>query len=164
MTMDAAIEGWYEMVDKTIHRDDEQAIAGYERLFPLYGLDPATVRPLFEGARDPINGKAFLVDFVENAKASAANFEAVGLAQMWYLAFGYLDEYWREIEETTASAETSWSDADVLEHACRVFAASGCAAHPRAIQYAKEQGLTDLWDLRGAPDNCIKTDGEWTCQ
>jgi hypothetical protein len=56
------------------------------------------------------------------------------------------------------------SDADSLEHFCRVLAASGCAAHPAAIPYAKQQGLTDLWDQRGPPDRCSKIGGEWTCE
>jgi len=84
----------------------------------------------------------------------------MNLAQQWYLAFGYLDDYWREIEETNARSNSSWSDADTLEHACRVFSVTGCANLRRAIAYAEKSGLTELWDIRGAPDRCNNDSGE----
>ena len=144
--------------------DDEAAIAGFQRAFRGYGLDPSTVRPLIEGARNPDTGKEFLIDFVNEAKANAIDFEAVGSAQTWYLLFAYLDEFWREVEETTARSTSSWSDSDIIEANCRIFAATGCANHPRAIAYAKQQGLMELWDKRGAPDRCNKGSGEWVCE
>ena len=144
--------------------EDEKAIAGFEVLFEFYGMDSADVRPLVMGARDSETGKAILIDFVDAAVANAATFQDAGDARMWFLAFGYLDEYWNEIEEMTAQSDSSWTDADVLEHSCRVLAATHCAAHPRAILYAEQQGLTELWDVRGAPDNCRKTDDKWSCE
>ena len=81
-----------------------------------------------------------------------------------YLQLGLFLEAWDQIEEMTAQSDSSWTDAGVLEHACRVFAATHCAAHPRAMLYAEQRGLTELWDVRGAPDNCRQTDGKWSCQ
>jgi len=144
--------------------EDEKAIAGLEALFEFTGLDSADVRPLMKGARNSETGKAFLANFVADAVANTTNYQDAMTARMWFLVFGYLDEYWNEIEEITAQSDSSWSDADILEHACRVFAAAHCAAHPRAMLYAEQQGLTELWGVRGAPDNCRKTDGKWTCE
>jgi TolB-like protein len=155
---------WYSELALISRGEDEKAIAGFEELFESIGLDPADVRPLMTGARDSETGKAFLTDFVENAVANAANHQDAMNARAWFLVFGYLDEYWNEIEEITAQSDSSWTDADLLEHACRVFAATHCAAHPRAMLYAEQQHLTELWDVRGAPDNCRKTDGKWSCQ
>jgi tetratricopeptide (TPR) repeat protein len=155
---------WFLATDLLIAGEDEQAITVLENIFPEFGLDPSTVRSLVENARDPDTGKEYLVNFVNDAKAEARNFVDIVNAQLWYQVFGYMDELWREIEETTAKSQSSWSDADVLEHSCRVFAASGCASHPRAIVYAQEQGLTDLWDKRGPPDRCSKDSGEWVCE
>ena len=154
---------WFYATALLIAGEDEQAITIFENIYSEYGLDPSTVRSLVENARDPDTGKEYLVNFVNDAKAEAQNFLDIVNAQAWYQAFGYLDEFWREIEETTAKSQSSWSDADALEHTCRVFAASGCASHPRAIVYALQQGMTDLWDRRGPPDRCSKDSGEWVC-
>ena len=162
------LAGWpeadIELLARLAAGEFESAIAGFENLYAEFGLERAEVRPFIEAARNPETGRDFLRNWVDREKARAKDVLDMNSAQLWYLAFGYLDDFWREIEETTAQSSVSWSDADSLEHMCRVLAKTGCAAHPRAIAYAKEQGLTDLWDQRGRPDRCSKIDGEWACE
>jgi len=159
-----AISEWVMHSGMLSRGEDEKAIAGLEAVFAAYGLDPETVRPLVRGARHPETGREYLIEFVNDAKVNAANFADIVNAQNWFLIFGYLDEFWRETEETDAQTGGSWSNADLLEEACRVHSATGCANHPRAIEYAKRSSLTELWDQRGPPDRCSKDSGAWVCE
>jgi TolB-like protein len=155
---------YFELLARLAAGEFESAIDGFEKLYPELGLDPGDVRLFVESASNPETGREFLKNWVEGEKAGALSVLDMNKAQFLYLGFGYLDDYWREIEETTAKSSVSWSDADSLEHLCRVLAATGCAVHPAAIPYAKQQGMTDLWDQRGPPDRCSKIDGEWVCE
>jgi len=159
-----AISEWVMHSGMLSRGEDEKAIAGLEAVFAAYGLDPETVRPLVRGARHPETGREYLIEFVNDAKVNAANFADIVNAQNWFLSFVYLDEFWRQTEETDAQTGGSWSNADLLEEACRVHSATGCANHPRAIEYAKRSSLTELWDQRGPPDRCSKDSGAWVCE
>ena len=153
-----------EMLDRVAHGEYEIAITGLERLYESIGLDPAEVRPFVQSARDPDTGKDFLAGYIKEIKESAASVQEIMTAKFWYLAFGYVDEFWQEIEDTAALSTSSWTDADVLEHACRFLAVTRCAASPRAIAYAKQNQMTELWDTRGPPDRCHKDSGDWVCE
>jgi TolB-like protein len=155
---------WYALIDFLVAGEDELAIAGLEAFYEAYGWDRSTVRPFVEGSRDIKTGKAFLIEQVNKQKADAETLLELNNAQVWYLAFGYLDEFWREIDETVSQTDSAWTNADALEHICQLYPAAGCTRHSRFDSFAKDQGWTDLWDKRGAPDNCSKTDDKWSCE
>jgi len=155
---------WIELLDRVAHGEYESAITGLESAFQALGLDPAEARPFIQSASNPATGKEFLAGHIKDTKESNANVEEITTAQFWYLAFGYVEEYWQEIEDTAAQSTTSWTDADVLEHACRVLAITGCAASPRAIAYAEQNQMIELWEKRGPPDRCSKDRGAWICE
>ena len=155
---------YIDLLDRLVAGEDELAIAGFEDYYAAYGWDPADVRPLVEGARNPETGKAFLIEQVNTQKAAARNVLELNTAQAWYLAFGYLDEYWREIDEMYAQTESAWNNADTLDHDCGIFPASGCIRHPKFIPHSEQNSMVELWDRRGPPDRCSKNTGQWVCE
>lgn len=82
----------------------------------------------------------------------------------WYLALGKLDEYWAAIQRLRADAGESWDDTGYLREYGIANRHTGYTRHPAFLESARETGMTDLWDRRGAPDFCSKTSGEWVCE
>ncbi len=115
-------------------------------------------------ASDPESGLKFLRSWIEEAELAADSYSEKINVKYWYLILGYLDDYWQEIEEITPGLPSLWSNAETLEFNGIVSHANGFRRHPNFIPYAMKYGMLDLWDLRGAPDYCKKTDGEWACQ
>ena len=81
---------------------------------------------------------------------------------LWYLAFGALDDYYEAISRIN-NVDTAWTNSDNLEFAGRVYKVSGYADHPLFESTAFDWGLLDLYEQRGAPDDCEKVDGNWVC-
>ena len=84
------------------------------------------------------------------------------LTQM-YLVLGFLDRYFELILESDLTAST-WTDADTWIYAGTVFRQTGFIAHPRYVEVAGLIGIVDIWEERGPPDFCEKSDGKWTCK
>ena len=130
----------------------------------MFGQNGQALEELIGNASDPESGLEFLRSWVEETESEADSYLEKTSAKFWYLILGYLDDYWREIEEVAPESTSSWTNAEVLEFNGVVFHASGFRRHPSYIPYAKKYGMLDLWDTRGAPDTCSKTNGRWICE
>jgi tetratricopeptide (TPR) repeat protein len=144
--------------------EDEKAIIWWEKAYSAIGKDPAEVRPFIESVRNPETGKAFLVQWLDARIATASNFDERRLLFYWYLAFGYIDDYWLALEALEAGSSKGWTDADTLEQAGMIFRNAGYAKHPKYLPRAKAVSLVDLWDKRGPPEHCSKASGDWVCE
>ncbi len=151
-------------VDALLEGDDDDAIEWLEKAWSATGIDPTAAASFVNGARNANGGKAFLDDWVVAKSVNAANLYERSLAYLWYLPFGYLDDLWEGIDKLSGGVTNNWSNADALEEMAMVLRRSGFARHPEYLRRAKEQGMTDLWDVRGAPDHCAKTSGDWVCE
>jgi TolB-like protein/Flp pilus assembly protein TadD len=145
-----------------VARDYEAAVVSLKAFQDLFFIGDNELESFVTRASDPGTGAAYLQARIEAARARGSIAEIVG-EQIFLLLFGYLDEYWGEIERASAYS-SGWSNADVLEHVCVMWVDSGCRQHPRYIAYAETSGLTDLWDKRGAPDHCAKVNDRWHCK
>jgi len=151
-------------VDALLEGDDDDAIEWLEKAWSATGIDPTAAASFVNGARNANGGKAFLDDWVVAKSVNAANLYERSLAYLWYLPFGYLDDLWEGIDKLSGGVTNNWSNADALEEMAMVLRRAGFARHPEYLRRAKEQGMTDLWDVRGAPDHCAKTSGDWVCE
>ena len=124
------------------------------------GQDPSLVRYEVERILDPDTGKAFLDAWIEERVTSHPYPAFAEHEYAWYLAFGYVDELWRKIDEMYASSDSAWSTADDLVGIGLSFPLTGFRRHPDFIT----QDKIDLWEERGAPDTCKKINDQWTCE
>ncbi len=149
-------------VDFLVAGDIEAAIAAEEKYNRTFGIDPAEARTMIESAIDPEHGKAYLDDMIksqfEEAKA-AGKLNAAFNAYNWYLAFGYVDDAWRAIEQDRATSRSTWRNSQFIEFVGVSFPGTGFTRHPGFAT----PGRVELWDSRGKPDMCDKIDGEWVC-
>ena len=150
--------------DFMLHGEDEKALSWFEKYFSATGGGPAEVRSFIESVRDPETGKAFLDQWVDAQVADALNILDLREDYFWYLAFGYIDDYWLGLETLEGGVSKGWTNADTLEQAGMVFRRTGFTIHPKYLPRAKATSLVDLWDKRGPPDHCSKASGEWVCE
>jgi TolB-like protein len=143
--------------------DDEVAAGLLERAFEVTGFEPADPRNFIENVRAPGSGKTFLDAWIEQAVARATNVDELRRPYFWYLMFGYLDDYWNAID-LLDDPVAAWTNSDTLEHQGMMYVGSGYRQHPRYIERARSEGVTNLWDERGPPDHCSKESGEWICE
>jgi hypothetical protein len=155
---------WQLGVDALLDGDDESAIPWLEKLWVANGWDPAAVRPFVNGARDPENGKSYVDEWIQSTVANAADLNGRRFALSWYLPFGYLDDHWRAINSLRGGIDKGWTNADLLEYGGMLWRRGGFARHPEYMPRSRAQGLTELWDVRGAPDHCSKVSGDWVCE
>ena len=154
----------YIAMDRVIAGDYEGAIDPLERAWAAEGRDPAGARSFIQRAADPESGKRFLDDWIREGVSAAARINEANYIYAWYLAFGYLDEYFEIIDRYYAETDTTWTNADILEQLGAIYPHSGYSAHPKFIENMKRVAFTELWDLRGPPDRCTKNSGEWVCE
>lgn len=121
-------------------------------------------RQILAAAADAENGAALLDAWFAGALARASDFATRYYVYYWYLVLGRIDDYWRAIEETGSQNNWYWATEGYLLHYGMAFPQTGFTRHPTYLKYAKESGLIDLWEARGAPDRCSKVDGEWVCE
>lgn len=131
---------------------------------PDYAWSPSAARTVVEGVTNSENGKAFLDAWVHDALKDVSNFNDVNNVYFWYLAFGYIDDYWKAIHDLGGEKFYDWSDAGSLLQYGMYYPQSGFMRHPDFLEYAHGSRLTDLWDERGPPDRCSKESGEWVCE
>jgi TolB-like protein len=148
--------------DQLIAGNDELGADYHATHFQLVGADPEVVRNLIKNARDPNTGKVFLDHWINNALANASNTVEKFEPYIWYLQFGFLDDYFAGVRKLRGDG-IGWTDADTLENYGMIFRASGYTRHPVYMEFAETDGQFDLWDQRGAPDHCQKVDGDWVC-
>ncbi|MFT5501104.1 MAG: TolB-like protein [Woeseiaceae bacterium] len=96
--------------------------------------------------------------------AGDSNSSSATSTNYWYMVLGYDDEYWQIINDIRAQEESGWSNAEYLYLFGLAHSHSGFSAHPMYLEFAKNEGLIELWDVRGPPDHCSKDSGEWICK
>jgi TolB-like protein len=102
--------------------------------------------------------------WIRDQADGATNFQDANNTYYWYLVLGYVDEYWAEIERIGRAKNYAWTNTEFLVQYGIAFPTTGFRSHPSFTRYARETGLTDLWDDRGAPDFCSKDSGNWVCE
>ena len=138
---------------------DEIAIRHTESFLRNQGQPVEWVRELVVGARDPETGQAHLDRLLPQLKISAGGVSG----DFYYLAFKYLDRFFEKLVEIGIYG-VEWTSADTLITDGTIHRQSGFTAHPRYLEVAEAQGFFELWDERGAPDQCKKLDGQWACE
>jgi TolB-like protein len=144
--------------------DLDAAIEPLEKAWAAMGLDSGEARAFIEGASDPENGKAFLDARIRRGIGEDHSQENINRWYPWYLAFGYLDDFFEIIEPLQAETDTTWTNADTLEGLGMVYTMSGYLAHSEFMQRNRRFSIMDIWDKRGPPDRCSKDSGEWVCE
>jgi TolB-like protein/tetratricopeptide (TPR) repeat protein len=155
---------WDIALDYLIAKEFESAIEILEKAPAMAFWNPKDARHVVENAADPVNGKAFLDEWIDDVVENASDFLDVNRAYYWYLAFGHIDDYWQQIENYEAQTDSAWTMADELEIWGTAFPASGYTRHPQYLTNGIIWGLTELWDTRGPPDMCSKSTGQWVCE
>jgi tetratricopeptide (TPR) repeat protein len=128
------------------------------------GMNGQALEEFIENATEPGSGLKFLRAWVDEIDSNADNYFDKFQAKRWYLRLGYLDDYWREIEENSPESPSTWSSAETMEYVGKNSRGSGFTKHPSYIPYETKYGMVDLWNKHGAPDYCSKTDGQWACE
>ena len=154
----------YIAFGRVIAGDWDGAVEPLRRASVDLGLDPSEAQSFIERAADPENGKRFLDEWIREGVKSATGIEATNNYYGWYLAFGYLDEYFDIIDRYYAETDSTWTNGDLLEQFGVTYPHSGYTAHPKFLEHMKRISLTEIWDSRGAPDRCSKDSGEWVCE
>jgi TolB-like protein len=128
------------------------------------GMSGQALREFIDEATHPESGLEFLRAWVDTKDAEAGTYFDRINAKVWYLILGHLDDFWREIEENTPESPSSWTNSESLEFFGVILHAGGFRKHPKYIPYVEKYGMLDVWDTRGAPNYCNKTDGQWACE
>jgi TolB-like protein len=147
-----ASQGRYDEAANALERYNNTA-AGRDRPNSL-NVDQAANRE---------TGEAYLSEWIAEQSEGAENFSDIIVSRSYYLVFGYIDAFWREIGYFSLGPSKGWSNSDLLEYFCTVLPGTGCRAHSKYVPQLSRWGMHDLWDKRGAPDHCSKESGEWVC-
>ena len=158
---------WFVPAVHLAQKRDDSAIAQTEAGLERDGIsDSSWVRDLVAGARDPVNGQAYLDRRIPQIIASMPD-EYAGEWQnaltLWYLLFGFVDRYYELIFEAGPNAKI-WTDADFHVWKGTLFRHGGFTAHPKYLEAAEKLGITDVWEQRGPPDFCNKVADQWICE
>jgi len=111
----------YLAADALVQGNDESAIDLYEKYLAGIGADPSTIRTVIENTSNAETGKLFLDQWIAAAVAEAANIDELRQAYIWYLSFGYLDDFWLAIETLGGVTILGWTNADTLDWAAFQF-------------------------------------------
>jgi TolB-like protein len=152
------------LFDSLVHRDYQQAIDYFEQNFQPEQIGRSEFRTFVNGAAEPDTGKQFLdQQIAEMVNGARRNLGKV-VGYQWYLFFGHVNDYWAAIDDLTGDSSSIWSDAEPLLFYGSVWPQSGFIQHPSYLEYAHENGLIELWEIRGPPDFCSQSNGEWLCE
>jgi len=154
----------YMLADLMTTGEMDSAIEFFEANAPRIGFEREEVRSFVTSALAENSGREFLGSWIDAKIADARNYEEQFAPYVWYLYFGYLDEYWQVIESMAQESTSGWDNTGDMEHIGRVFSTSGFVAHPAYMSRSRRWGLTALWDTRGRPDTCSKDTGDWVCE
>ncbi|WNC71992.1 hypothetical protein RGQ13_18015 [Thalassotalea psychrophila] len=148
-----------------LENQQEQSLQYFEKNMQQLGLPWQWVRPLSLAASDPETGEANLdreIPKIINSVPKERAYEMRQVLLFWYLQYGHLDRYYQLIFERYAAGQDV-SDADSRIFEGLIYRNTGFTAHPYFIKLAKKRGLIELWEQRGAPDYCKKSQGKWQC-
>jgi TolB-like protein/DNA-binding winged helix-turn-helix (wHTH) protein/tetratricopeptide (TPR) repeat protein len=147
--------------------EDEKAISFLEAGFRRSGGDrPLWIRELVTGARDPVSGQSHLDEGIPLVLQSVPSDVAESSEQdlnRFYLGFGHLDRYFEIILDSDQDL-SMFSEVSYHIWSGTLRRNLGFTAHPRYLELAEAMGFFAVWDERGPPDFCEKTDSSWVCQ
>ena len=127
-----------------------------------YGWQPADIRQIQQWLE--ADDDAAIMEWIEQKADAAANYNQRNSVHRWHLTLGKLDEFWAVIERIQSDAGDSWGNFSFLLEHGYTYRERGTLRHPGYLRYAKNSGLFELWEHRGAPDFCNKDGGEWVCE
>ncbi len=166
LEMENQFAKWFLPAVLFLANDDDSAIAQTEAALERDGItDSLWVRDLVLGARDSVNGAAYLDRRIPEIIASMPDEYASEwqfILTPWYLYFGFLDRYYELIFE--AGPPKVWTDADLHVWRGTVLHHSGFVTHPRYLEAAESLGIIDIWEQHGPPDFCEKVSDMWACE
>ncbi|MEH6606839.1 MAG: hypothetical protein V7711_14740, partial [Pseudomonadales bacterium] len=134
--------------------DVEAAISAYKSYLVSTDQDPNEADTWLRAAADPATG-------LQTLNKELAGRDIQERAE-FYLAFGHLDEFYDELEQSQ-DPNVVWNESDLILQLAISHVNKGLSAHPRYIPIMEQMGITELWDIRGPPDRCDKTTGIWVC-
>lgn len=126
--------------------------------FKSWGKDPAGARAWIEAARNPETGRDFLLEELGN---NDGGFQSGRWG--FFLAFGYLDDFFDELEENIRPGDT-WYDAEPILGQAIFHRRADITSHPRYLPAMELMTITDTWEVLGPPDHCSKESGAWVCE
>lgn len=167
LELENAFAKWFVPAFDLAEGRDDKAITYYEAGLERIGIsDTEWVKELISGARDPLNGQAYLESRIPEIVASLPEVLASEWQinfDLWYLVFGFLDHYYEVLFEAGPDDKV-WSQADIYMWEGTVFRSAGFTADPRYLEAAELLGIIDYWEQRGPPDFCEKVDDQWVCE
>ena len=165
--LENAFASWFLPAVHLLRGDDEAAAAIYEQQLEAAGLQTSVpILELIRRARESEGGADYFDTGLSGLLATvpeAITSDWLWNNWIWHLIFGHLDDYY-ELIDAAEPQRGQWTDADVLIWLGTIFRETGFTAHPRFVEMSERVGSLMLWDIRGAPDFCQKTAGEWHCE
>jgi len=145
---------------------DDVAIESFATTLAQYGISDASwVADLVTGGRDTVSGSEYLDRRIPEIAESLPDDYSESLPDelsYWYLYLGHLDRYYELIFDREPQ-RSKWTNVDDLVATGHSFRALGFTSHPMYLELAAHLGFVDVWEMRGAPDFCEKTNGDWIC-
>ena len=145
-------------VSHMISGELDAAIAAYETYLKMLGKDASGVEAWVRAASNPITGRQSLLESLEDQE-----FINTAHREILLLAFGYLDDFYDELEKNVNS-DGFWSDNDLIIQVAHFHRRPGVTAHPRYVPIMEAMGGITFWEERGPPDHCTKEAGVWRCE
>jgi TolB-like protein len=126
-------------------------------------------RPWFEalvrGARDPSTGAAFLNEQIEELLAVVPpehEFAWRRLLPGLYLFFGHMDRFY-ELIYAANPTDQGWTHSANFFWQGTVLGGKAFTAHPDYVQVAELLAIDHVWERRGPPLYCRRSDNGWDC-
>jgi TolB-like protein len=138
--------------------EDELAVEEFARYIERIGGDRSRARHLVELGRSVPDGPAKLAaELAQNPLPGNTP-----SAHLFYAGLKAMDQLYQLIGRIGASGLAS--PADVILRDVMPLRQSGFMVDPRFISLAEANDLISVWDRRGPPDHCQKTNGTWVCE
>ncbi|MDX1404981.1 MAG: hypothetical protein R3192_10595 [Woeseiaceae bacterium] len=165
--LDPGFTHWFVGETYLAFGQEDAAISSFRVSLSQGGVaDSEWVPELIRHGRDPHTGQAYLDRRIPQIVATIPQDFHVDLQHdlmNWYLYFGHLERYFDLIFEQEPSAR-NWAKVGDFLASGVAYRHLGFIRHPRYLDVARAIGMIDVWDQRGPPDFCRKTDGKWICR
>jgi TolB-like protein len=144
----------------------DEAIPHLAAWFEWYNVPPDLAHDFIKEGRSVDTGAKFLDEQIPIIVGSVPDDSKNNVKRLlipWYVVFGHIDRYLEIILEIGPGAST-WTAADDLMFFGTMMRGQGFTAHPKYLEAAESMGIVALWEQRGPPDFCEKSNGEWVCE
>lgn len=145
---------------------DDDAIQTLTAWLPEHDeLGPDWFAEISDEVREPVTGAILLDRKIEHILTALPEEEAFAWRQTLpalYLFFGHLDRYYELILATNPTDRT-WHHAANFVWQGIVFRRFGFTSHPDYLKVVHLLGINRVWEKRGPPEFCEKSEGQWRC-